>query len=713
MKIERTKLSLAIIALGLCSSAFAQNNVSTASTSSQGNSPAELSAVTIFGHYDNAVGSSDAASQGAIRGELLQDIPLLRPGETLETVPGLVVTQHSGDGKANQFFLRGYNLDHGTDFATSIDGVLVNMPTNAHGQGYCDVNFLIPELVDHINYRKGPYFADTGDFSSAGSANIEYRKRLDQNIFNLTGGSYGYRRAVMAVSTNLTPQNPESDGAYGQTGPVLLGALEIQHTNGPWSIPENLNKYNGLLRLSDGSKANGWTMDGIYYNATWNATDQVPLSLINSGQLGRFSSLSPSDGGATERAIVSGEWHNVDDKGFARVSTFLEHYRLQLWSDFTFNELRPATGDQFEQEENRNIFGAQAIKGWNHSLFDFDSISELGVQLRHDNIKVGTFFTEKRARYATLVEDFVRETMISLYLQNTTTWNSWFRTQTGLRGDHVMMSLNSYTTPENNGSASATKVSPKLSLIFGPWQKTELFLNAGRGFHSNDARGVIDKVIPGTTDPATPNPALISSMGKEIGVRTGIIDSLQSSIALWSLNSKSEITYSADDGTSQPNGASKRYGLEWNNHWTPNRWLLIDADMAWSHARFSNMNDNGDVGNHIPNAVNRVGLFRTAIHDIGAWSGEVETRFIGSYPLSQDGTTKAPPAIVTNLRVQRKITTNAALSLDVLNLFNREYFDIAYQQDYRITPTSTLVPNGVTVHPGEPREFRLTLQLRY
>jgi len=675
---------------------------------------AELSAVIVNSHYDNAVGTSDAASQGVIRGELLQDIPLLRPGEALETVPGLVVTQHSGDGKANQYFLRGYNLDHGTDFALSVDGVPVNMPTNAHGQGYAELNFLIPELVDRINYRKGPYFADNGDFSSAGSADSEYRKSLDYNIASLTAGSYGHVRALLAGSTTLKLPG-QVDSIFGTTGSTVFGAFEYQHTDGPWTVKENLNKYNGLLRLSNGDRANGWSIDGILYNASWNATDQVPLSLIQSGQLGRFSALSPTDGGNTWREILSGEWHSSDDNGFTKATAYAEHYNLQLWSDFTYFEFRPSTGDQFEQEESRNIIGGQVVKGWNHNLFGNDSTTELGVQLRHDNINVSLQNTVSRVPFAMVSDDQVSETTTGLFLQNTTTWNTWLRTLVGLRDDNIFMDMTSRTLAQNTGTASGNQISPKLSVILDPWDKTEFFADAGRGFHSNDARGVIDKIDPTTDGPAGKVPSLVSSFGEEVGVRTEIIKGLQSSLALWSLNSNSELVYSADSaiGSSEPKGASKRYGVEWNNHWIPNNWLLLDADLAWTHARYAAMNDNGDIGNLIPNAVGKVGLFRATLHNIGTWSAGTELRYIGRSPLTQDGSRTAPSSIVTNVQVKDQISPKVALTIEALNLFNRKYYDIAYAQDYQITPTSATVPSGITVHPGEPLEFRVTLALKF
>jgi len=439
------------------------------------------------------------------------------------------------------------------------------------------------------------------------------------------------------------------------------------------------------------------------------------LSLIQSSQLGRFSALSPTDSGNTGREILSGEWHSSDDNGFTKVSVYAEHYNLQLWSDFTYFEFRPSTGDQFEQEESRNIIGGQVVKGWNHNLFGNDSTTELGVQLRHDNVNVSLQNTVSRVPFATVSYDQVSETTTWLFLQNTTIWNKWLRTLVGMRDDSVFMDMTSRILAQNSGSASANQISPKLSVILGPWDKTEFFADAGRGFHSNDARGVIDKIDPTTDGPAGKVPPLVSSFGEEIGVRTELIKGLQSSLALWSLNSNSELVYSADSaiGSSEPNGASKRYGVEWNNHWIPNNWLLLDADLAWRHARYATMNDNGDTGNLIPNAVGKVGLFRATLHNFGTWSAGAEVRYIGRSPLTQDGSLTTPSSIVTNVQVKDQISPKVALTIEALNLFNRKYYDIAYAQDYQITPTSATVPSGITVHPGEPLEFRVTLALKF
>lgn len=689
------------------------------------NSPASaayasvLPTVVVDGHYNNGIGTSNAASQGVVLGSLLQDIPLLRPGEVLEAVPGLVVTQHSGDGKANQYFLRGYNLDHGTDFATSVDSVPVNMPTNAHGQGYSDLNFLIPELVQEIQYRKGTYFAENGDFSAAGSADIEYKSSLPRTFMQVTVGSYDYRRILLAGSfpvLGTTRKSSDKPQTFHTTnGPTLLAATEGLEEKGPWRHPEDLRKLNILLRLTDGDASHGWSIDGIAYQAHWNSTDQVPLALIESGKLCRFCALDPTDGGDSSRDILSGEWHTHDSGGYTNAMAYMEHYHLQLFSNFTFYELRSTTGDQFEQEESRNILGTKIAHGWMHSLFDRDSTTEVGMQVRHDDIHVGLWDTEARVPLTTVNDNLVSETEAGIYAENTTIWNDWFRSVVGLREDTIQMNLTSLSLAKNSGSASANRSSPKLSLIFGPWDKTEFFLNAGDGFHSNDARGVIYKIDPTTNLPASPVPPLVGAFGQEIGARTEIIPNLQSSMTLWHLQSDSELIYNADSdiGSTTPNGASTRYGAEWNNHYILNNWLLFDADLAYTHARYTDSNENGQSGSHIPNAVPKVADVGVTVHDLDGWSANVKLRYIGKYPLSQNGALVGPSSSVIDARIHHALTSRISLSLDALNLFDRKYYDIAYEQDYRASLTSPTVPDGITVHPGEPREFRLTLNVQF
>lgn len=693
-------------------------------------------------HYENRVGTSDAASEGAVNGQIFNDLPLLRPGEALETVPGMVVTQHSGDGKANQYFLRGYNLDHGSDFAVSIDGMPVNLPTHAHGQGYTDINHLIPELIDRIDYKKGPYFASSGDFSSAGSADIQYRNTIDKSSFSLTAGPWGYNRSLWLTSSAQNIDGKETDSIK----PNWISAVEVLGENGPWVNPEKLRKFNGLLKLSDGSKDNGWSINLTGYKANWNSTDQVPLSLIQSGQLNRFGALDPTDGGYTSRLGASFQWNQNNGESYTKIKGWVQHYEMKLWSDFTYYAYRnprlgcseinnnlsqigasiPAMGcvlapnansptDQFLQFENRNFMGASIARGWTHEWLRHESIFELGSQIRYDNIHVGLADTQSRVNFNTVSSDVVGETSIGMYLQQIDYWKPWFRTVTGLRDDFVGMRLNSSVINQNSGSAKQSIIQPKFSMILGPWDKTEYFFNIGKGFHSNDARGVINKIDPTTFTSSTPVNALVASLGKEIGMRSEAIQDLQTSLSLWSLHSNSEIIYSADSsiGSTTPNGPSDRVGVEWNNRWSPNKWLSLDLDTSWIKAKYTYMNDNGQMGNDIPNAVNRVINARVTIHQGKLWSAGLEMRFIGAYPLSQDGSMIAPSSFIVNARYRQSLNDRMDVSLDVLNLLNRRYYDIAYQQDYQTCATCAYTANGQTVHPGEPRQTRVTLRYFY
>ncbi len=252
--------------------------------------------VRIIGHYENAVGTSDAASQGTITPQLIEARPMLRPGEVLEYVPGVIITQHSGDGKANQYFLRGFNLDHGTDFLTTINHMPVNMPTHAHGQGYSDINFLLPELVSRVAYKKGPYFAEEGDFSSAGAADIDYYTKMPRGVASLGFGSDGYRRAMAANSFDSGPGH-------------LLYGFELFHNDGPWVNPEDYRKLNGVLRFSEGTNADGYTLSLMGYDGKWNATDQIPQRAVDAGTISRFGAIDPTDGGRTSRYSLSLDRH--------------------------------------------------------------------------------------------------------------------------------------------------------------------------------------------------------------------------------------------------------------------------------------------------------------------------------------------------------------------------------------------------------------------
>jgi hypothetical protein len=678
------RTACACAALAICTgTALAQTAAPTTDTATVAQQRVEIN-----GHYDNAIGSSDAASQGSIRSELLKSRPPQRPGEVLEFVPGIIVTQHSGDGKANQYFLRGFNLDHGTDFATFVGGMPVNMPTHGHGQGYTDLNFLIPELVQRIDYRKGPYFASMGDFSAAGTAEIVYRTKLDAPFALMTLGENGYRRGVLGGSTEMAG------------GTTLLGTFEAMRNDGPWTLKENLKRSNGVVTLSGGTEALGWSVTGMGYDAHWRSTDQIPQRLIDAGTFngapfGRFDAIDSSDGGSTSRSSLSGQWHRSVDGQLTRVQAYAVRYQLELFSNFT--HFTTPDGDQFLQRDDRKVFGLRASHSFGHKLGSLDARSEFGAQVRHDRIRVGLFDTVERTIVGTTRDDNVRETLAGVHAQTGVEFTPVLRGVFGVRADQVRNTVGSLATPANSGKARDTLASPKLSLIAGPFAKTEFFFNAGQGFHSNDARG--------TTDAAAPTPPLVKARGYEAGVRTEAIAGLQSSLALWTLKSNSELVYVGDAGTTEESGASKRRGLEWNNRWVPVPWFLLDADFAWTHARF----DNGD---RIPNSIDRVASLAATLREIGPWSASLQWRYLGPGPLIEDNSVRSHSSLLTNLRVSRKLGSNAELTLDVFNLLDRKVNDIQYFYESQLPGEGAAVADR-HVHPAEPRTARLSLLVRF
>ncbi|WP_426086994.1 TonB-dependent receptor [Janthinobacterium sp. PSPC1-1] len=682
---------LAACALGLLSVAPRAGATPQAAPSTD-----ESRTVRVTGHYDNAVGTSDAASQGVITNELIVNRPALRTGELLEFVPGLIVTQHSGDGKANQYFLRGFNLDHGTDFATYVDGMPVNMRTHAHGQGYSDLNFLIPELVQRIDYKKGPYFASEGDFSSAGAARIRLADKLPQGQASVSVGQHGYLRGVVA------------DSAAAGQGTLLYG-LEVHRNNGPWDVSERVRKVSGVLRYSQGTADNGFSVTAMAYHNSWNATDQVPLRAVESGLIGRFGSLAPSDGGDTSRTSLSCALRQRTQNRLFEFDAYLIRSQLELNSDFTYFLARPATGDQFQQSERRTVAGVNASESWNTELAGFSLRNKLGVQARVDRLSpVGLYSTVERVRRSTLREDRVREASIGVYGENTVQWLPWLRSVAGLRYDAYRFKVDN-SVQGNSGAASDHVMSPKLSLILGPWRRTEFFVNYGKGFHSNDARGTTQTRLPDGTSSAPVTP-LVPTKGMELGARTEWLPGLQSSLALWRLDLASELLFVGDVGETQASRASRRHGIEWNNHYIAAPWLLFDLDLAASRSRYT---QNDAAGNFIPGSIDKVASFGVTVTDQGPWSGAFQLRYFGPRPLIEDNSVRSASTTLAYARLAYQLNRKTRIALDVFNLLNKRASDIDYYYASRLPGEAADGVNDRHFHPVEPRSARLTLSYAF
>lgn len=657
---------------------------------------AVLEEVTVIGRLDRLSGAPVSASQGVVTDDQLDLRPMLRAGELMEVVPGLIVTQHSGDGKANQYFLRGFNLDHGTDLAASVNGVPVNMPTHGHGQGYTDINFVIPELVESIAYRKGPYYAETGNFSAAGAVDMRYRSKLESPLLVAEGGEDSYYRGLMAASPDL--------GAG-----TLLFAIDYAHIDGPWEMAEDFRKLNGVLRYSQplGSGRLGVMAQG--YDGDWRSTDQVPQRAVDDGRIGRFGNVDPTDAGASHRYGLSADWVGTVGAGRMTALVYAIDYKLKLFSNFTYF-LDARNGDQFEQFDDRRIYGGDfawrdALEVWGRT-----HAMTLGLQFRSDDIgKVGLYRTIARERFETIREDSVRQTSYSGYASIETRWSDVVRTTVGLRADQFDFDVDANLI-ENSGRASDAIVSPKFALVMGPWAETEFFIDVGKGFHSNDARGTTITVDPvdGVTSADRVDP-LVDALGADVGMRTAIIPNLQLSASVWSLDLDSELLFVGDAGTTEASRASERRGVELAAIWNPMDWLIIDADLAWSRARFA---DDDPAGDRIPGAVENVASLGVAVDHPSGWFGGLRIRHFGQAPLIEDDSVRSDPTTLVNLEAGYRIGQHWRISAAVYNIFDSEDNDITYFYESQLA-SETQPVEDIHFHPVEPRTVRVTLRTSF
>lgn len=668
----------------------------------QGNTKREyVEDIQVRGHYENAVGSSDAASAGKITRQLIEDRPILRPGELLELIPGLIITQHSGAGKANQYFLRGFNLDHGTDFATTLDGMPINQRTHAHGQGYTDLNFLIPELVQRVDYYKGPYYAAKGDFASAGAADMHYATSLPKNLAELTGGNFLYGRALLAGS-------PEVGG-----GKLVYG-LELFHNDGPWLRPDDYRRSSGVLRYARQSGDAKWDVTAMGYYGVWNASDQIPRRAVDSGQIDRFGGIDPTSGGKTHRFSLSGGYQQRLGDGLFQANVYAVKYKLDLFSDFTYFLDDPVNGDQFEQGDDRWQLGTSGHLTGNLQTGAIPLTGRVGWEARHDRIDpVGLYHTVAQRRRETVRQDFVRETSAGVYAEGEAKFTPWLRAVGGIRYDHYFFDVRSDNSA-NSGRDDSGRFSPKASLVFGPLVKTELFANFGLGFHSNDARGVLTTVDPSSGIPTSKVTPLVGTRGYEAGVRTEILPEVQASLALWRLDIDSELLFTGDAGTTEPSRASRRQGLELNAQWHPLRWLLLDADLAWSRARFTSPSaDPAVTGDRIPGSIESVASAGVTIHELGPWSASLHARYFGPRPLIEDDRVRSTASTIFNAQATYRLTTWARLTGDVFNLFGAQVDDIAYFYTSRLRGEPAAGVGDVHFHPAEKRSVRFTAALTF
>ncbi len=772
--------------------------------------------INVQGREDDLVGIAESGTQGTVGATEIQHRPILRSGEVLETLPGLIITQHAGGGKANQYYLRGFNLDHGTDIAIFLDDMPLNLPSHAHGEGYSDMNSVIPEFVKRVGFEKGPYYANVGNFSSAANAHVEFFKTLPQNFLKVEGGTHTYGRAIFGASQKLG------------SGNLLYGGEEYYY-DGPWVHPDAYNKINGILTYSQGDDTNGASITAHAYHGKWNSSDQIPDAAQPPppAGVGFFGTLNPSDGGHSQRYSLQGEWHRQSDNSESKISAYLFYYDMNLFSDFTYYLVDSNKGDQFDQQDRRWVAGFDARHTIFSTWYGRKMSNTFGLQLRKDWINNGLYHAENRVRMAktdysatgasffpagsssgptcvtipnsditldltlpdgatatttvpnttcptlpaTTERDNFTDTIGSAFWENKMRWASKFRSVLALRGDQdkfVVTSL-AYSADVNaadSGSATKFLPSPKTSLIFGPWANTELYLQGGFSFHSNDGRGAtqtIEPVSPDNPYPHTssaPIPPLVQTKGGEMGVRTTAVPHLQSSISLWYLRSNSELMQDGDTGgTSASEQSSNRYGLEWANYYTPTEHLAVDFDIADSRAQFTqldpgdatiwvsnvpltatvttatgstttiysasgcpsapsyppmpgcvylNWQQQGPGGKLVPEAVKVVVSAGATVHDYEGLSSSLRLRYFGPRSLTSDGLYQSNQTVLVNGELSYQFSKKWQVTAEFLNMLNRKDADIDYAYVYQVTPTTAPAFGRVT-HPTEPFLFRFAV----
>jgi hydrogenase/urease accessory protein HupE len=678
----------------------------------------QLPAVVVTGRQDSLLGIADSATQGTTGASQLAERPILRVGEILETVPGVIITQHAGGGKANQYFLRGFNLDHGTDFAVFLDSMPLNLPTHAHGEGYSDMNAVIPELVQRLNFEKGPYYAEVGDFGSVGSAHLEFYQALPQSFVALEAGTYGFERAAFGISQSMGP------------GTLLYGA-EAYHDDGPWAHADDYRKFNGLVTYSQGNEANGASVTARGYHGQWNSTDQVAASFA---QTNFYGAIDPTDGGNSQRYSVQAEWHRHGGNSETKVMVYGFYYDLDLFSDFTYYLVDPIRGDQFEQSDKRWVAGLDARHTIYNQWFDREVENSIGLQVRNDWINNGLYQTENRVRVdkinadpdhglplgtilpAATRQDAITDTEVGFYAENKIQWGDKFRSVAALRGDLDYFDVTD-GNPLNTGTSTSLLPSPKLSMVLGPWAKTEVYLQGGFSFHSNDGRGTTQTVNPDGT-PTSKIAGLIQTRGGEIGVRTLALSHLQSTVSLWYLHSDSELQQDGDTGnTVASKQPSDRYGIEWGNYYTVTEHVSFDLDLADSVARFPSIEGDDAApgsagGKHVPEAVGLVLSSGVTLRDFHGFSASLRARFFGPRDLTSDGLYRSRETFLVNAEAGYQIDKTWRLSVEVLNLLNRRDHDIDYAYEARVTPAAAPVFQNV-LHPVEPIQVRIGLTARF
>lgn len=627
-----------------------------------------------------------ASSQQFIPDKEILLQPQGRPANLLRLIPGLITVEHSGGaGKADQYFLRGFDADHGTDLALFTDGMPVNLRSHAHGQGYADLNFIIPETIQGIEVYKGTYHVQFGDFATAGAVNYVTRDVVKEGLLQLSGGQFDTQRHLLMLS-------PTQDRVR------TLFAAEGFYTNGPFLNDNRYFRFNGLGKLTmNPTTRSELSLTGSFHKAQWNASGEIPLRAVTAGLLDRFGAIDPSEGGKTARGTGRLNYHyDTATGGKAFANLYAQYYRLDLFTNFTFFLNDPVGGDGIQQVDRRVLYGGDV--GWQQAwnVLGIPGSAIAGLQMRVDDIHARLGTQTKRVPTGTTTDSDILEASYSPYLKLEFQPLPWMRLAGGVRGDFFTFDVRNRCPGcphQPSGRTSAGLVSPKANLILGPWGGTELFANFGTGFHSNDARAAVG-------GGATP---LARGTGYEIGLRTKQWDRVELTATLWALDLQSELVFVGDEGTTEARGPTRRYGTEIGIRAQLLEPLFFNGSFTWTHAEFR------ETGGAIPLAPEHTGYAALLLRWPEGLSSQLQMLYLGARPLVEDRSVKAPSWTVFDLieRYQLPIKPprgRLEAFLSIQNLLDTKWEQAIFFFDSRLL--SEAAPVG-DIHfvPGTPRFF--------
>lgn len=643
----------------------------------------------------------DAASRTTYGRRELELRPRLRPGDIVEAVPGLFAVQHAGGGKANQYFLRGFDADHGTDIALAVDGVPVNMVSHGHGQGFADLHFLIPELVVGLDGYKGPYYAAQGDFATAGAVNMRLAESFEESQAQYSIGQYGVMRGLVIASPKLAEDWK------------VVAAAELAKDDGPFKKPEDLQRFNVFAKLTHhlgpGTKA---SLSWMSYGSKWSGSGQIPARAVcGEGEPGvptpesygakcidHFGHVDPTEGGDTQRHAAALSLSSMWDRTELTALAYLVKYRFSLYSNFTFFAEDPLHGDQIEQGDDR-LFGGIQLRLQRHAHYrGIQFTTSGGVQVRVDGIENALFHDQARERLEDKVRAKVTESSIGVYVEEDIRLHRWIRVLLGARADRFDVSVEdqledrSTLGTKTSGVAGQTLFSPKAQAIVSPIPQLDIFLDYGRGFHSNDARGVVRGKGAATL--------LTPGTGYEVGVRVKPIKDLSVEAAAFLIDLDSEIVYVGDEGTTEPSGATRRIGLEVDARYRISNWLFADAAATFVDPKYRANAGNGGAVALAPTRTFEAGVgARPTFGDFTPFAS-LRVKSIADRPATEDGSLVAQGFTIFDANVGLRWRSIEA-GLDIQNLFDAKWREVNFATDTRL-PYEPRVVSGIHYSPGWP-----------